>query len=68
MTMVYSEEVKAMLRASGMSDTDILKSEQKLAATSKKLLESGPATPEQLGTLPEKYASQPLTLMGDELF
>lgn len=63
MRIKYTDEVKAMLKASGMTDTEIGMSEVRANLDSAKILASGPAT--DPGTLPEKYVSSPLEPIAD---
>lgn len=65
MKIVYPEEVKAMLRASGMTDDQIRTNELKATLATEALLRKPMAEPDPESNMAKKYASSPLEPMAD---
>lgn len=65
MKIEYPEEVKAILRASGMTDDQIRTNELKATIATEHLLSKPMAEPDPESNMTKKYASSPLEPMAD---
>lgn len=65
MKIVYPEEVKALLRASGMTNDQIRMNELKASIATEQLLQKPMVEPDPENNMAKKYASSPLEPMSD---